>query len=512
MLARDVAPDRIGRAKLEVESLLDELAGDRVGLVTFSTEGFVQMPLTTDYAAARTFLRQIDPRELPQGGTNLGAGLRAAQQLLASANDKGARTVLLFSDGEDWQGDAVDAAAALKKAGTSVYTVAVGTAAGAPITSASGRAVVTKMDPKGLAAVANAGGGQMWRGDGAIGGVAARLAAAQKSELEERRVIVYRERFQLAAAVGLALLAAATLLGDRRKRRARGVAAAAAMAVALIASQAHAGEWTRAPEPTTSAGVQRWRAGHYDEALQAFARAKAKGADAATIAYDRGTALYKLGRLQDARRELETASRGGGHVAAEASYALGDTLAKAGDTNGAMAAYRRALELEPQHADARHNLEVLLRKQDEQQQKQQPQQKDKRSQNQKQQQQQQNAQSQQKQQQQQQQNGQNQQKQQQQQNGRNEQKHQQQQNAQNQQKQQQQQNGQNQPKQQQQQQAKADSQQGQQRPLDRGGFGEPRSPEARRLLDSLQRDQHVLPVWRFGAEHPRRTDETDKDW
>ena len=552
MLARDVAPDRIGRAKLEVESLLDELAGDRIGLVTFSSDGFVQMPLTTDYAAARTFLRQIDPRQLPQGGTNIGAGLRSAQQLLAASSDKGAHVVLLFSDGEDWQGDAVDSAAALRRAGTTVYTVGVGTAAGAPVQSASGRTVVSRAEPTGLAAIAKAGGGAMWSGDGAVGAIASKLAGAQKSELEERRVVAYRERYQGVVAAGLLALACAALFGGgRRRRRERGrggVAITAVAALAVVAGSgghARAAEWTRAPEPATQAGVQQYRHGKYGDALQAFERAPAKGAASATVAYDRATALYKLGRYEEARRAFAEAARAGGSVGVDAELGVGNSAAKLGDKDGAVAAYRRTLERAPEHADARHNLEVLLaeQKRDDEQKKQKQQQQAKndkqqqnkqQSQNQKQQAQNQKQQSQNQEQQSQQQQQKQQEKQQQQAN-------QQQQNQQHQDKQQspnQQQQAQQQ--QQQQQQAQQQQQQAQQQPsqpprdeaaqkepahgtaqpagamphaLDRGGFGEPRSAAARRLLDSMQRDARVLPVWRFSrAAQPRRTDAPDKDW
>ena len=137
----------------------------------------------------------------------------------------------MFSDGEDWRGDAIDAAAALRRAGTTVYAVGLGTAAGAPIPMTDhagavigekmdreGRTVVTRLDMRGLAAIAKAGGGALWSGDGAVGGVAAKLASVPASELEERRIVVHRERFQIVLACGLALLALAAAFFEAKSR------------------------------------------------------------------------------------------------------------------------------------------------------------------------------------------------------------------------------------------------------------------------------------------------------
>ena len=110
MLARDVQPSRLERAKLELTTLLDELKGDRVGLVVFAGDAFIQCPLTSDYAAAKLFLRAVDPEQMPQGGTNIGAALTLSKQVLDNA-DRGAkeRVVVLLSDGEDLVGEVNEA-------------------------------------------------------------------------------------------------------------------------------------------------------------------------------------------------------------------------------------------------------------------------------------------------------------------------------------------------------------------------------------------------------------------
>jgi Ca-activated chloride channel family protein len=235
MLARDVQPSRLERAKLELTTLLDELKGDRVGLVVFAGDAFVQSPLTSDYSAVKLFLRAVDPELMPQGGSNIGEALSLAKQVLDNA-DRGAkeRVVVLLSDGEDLVGEVDQATAALKEAGVQVLTVGVGSEQGEPIPvydrrgefvdykkDANGQTVITRMDRVGLAAIAEATGGTFFyqpRGV-AMGQVVERIDQMQKSELESRVTVRYDERFQSFALPGLALLVLGMVLLPSARRR-----------------------------------------------------------------------------------------------------------------------------------------------------------------------------------------------------------------------------------------------------------------------------------------------------
>jgi Ca-activated chloride channel homolog len=239
MLARDVRPDRLGRAKLEVGQLLDGLAGDRVAIVVFAGAAFVQCPLTTDYAAAKLFLRAVGPDAIPQQGTALADALLGAKDVLEAA-ERGARgkVVLLVSDGEDHEGGAEDAAQTLADAGIRVDALAVGGRQGAPIpvVDASGRVtgykrdrrgeqVVTRLDEAGLQAIAARGGGRLYDVEAPERGVAAfrgELAAMQKSELEGRTTVAWEDRYARAAFPAFLLLLAALLWPEAGRRRAEG--------------------------------------------------------------------------------------------------------------------------------------------------------------------------------------------------------------------------------------------------------------------------------------------------
>ncbi|HLL55590.1 MAG TPA: VWA domain-containing protein [Myxococcaceae bacterium] len=398
MLARDVQPDRMARAKLELETLLDQLKGDRVALVTFSGDAFVQMPLTSDYAAARLFLRAVDPSQMQQGGTDIGGALRLARQVLDEA-DHGAkeRVVVLLTDGEDGRGDAVDAARELSQAGVRVYAVGIGSELGEPIPEldtggnvrgyhkdAQGNTALTKLDREGLAAIAREGGGELFhqpRGV-AMGEVARRIDAMQKSELEDRRVMRYTERYQWFALPGLTLLLAGALLRPTRApkpavpsaskpkpRRWPGPAATKATgglaaALVLVAASPARADLLHAPDAATEEGRKAYDEGRYEDALKAFDEAAKSRPPSAALDFNRGSALYKLGRHEEAKQAFLRAAQGSpGTLEAKDRYNLGNALAQLGQKQEAISAYRKALTLDPTDEHARHNLEVLLRQQ-----------------------------------------------------------------------------------------------------------------------------------------------------
>ncbi len=238
MLARDVVPSRLDRARLELNTLLDELKGDRVAIVGFAGEGFVQCPLTSDYAAAKLFLRAIDPDQVPQGGTNIGAALLLSKQVLTNA-DHGAKdkVVVLISDGEDLEGDVSSGVDALKEIEARVYAVGIGSEAGEPIPIVNkngevtgyrkdkeGNTVLTRLDRAGLMRIAAETKGEFFHQQNgvAMGDVVKIIDRLQKSELESRVTVRYAEVFQPYLAVGLGFLVLGMLVlpsFHRRERR-----------------------------------------------------------------------------------------------------------------------------------------------------------------------------------------------------------------------------------------------------------------------------------------------------
>src|SRR5262249_48755496 len=180
----------------------------------------IQCPLTSDYAAAKMFLKAVDPEQMQQGGTNIGGALLLAKQLLDNA-DRGAkdRVVVLLSDGEDFSGEVSDATSALREAAVKVFAIGIGSESGEPIPllnrngevtgykkDINGNTVLTRLDRAGLAAIAQATEGEFFYEPHTVAmrEVAERIDKLQKSELEDRLTVRYDERFQYFAAPGSA--------------------------------------------------------------------------------------------------------------------------------------------------------------------------------------------------------------------------------------------------------------------------------------------------------------------
>ena len=381
MRARDVLPSRLDRAKLELSTLLDELKGDRVAIVAFAGDAFIQCPLTSDYAAAKLFLRAIDPDQMQEGGTNIGAALSMAQQVLEGA-DRGAkdRVVVLLSDGEDLSGEVGEATEALRTAGIKVFTVGIGSSGGEPIPvldkqgervgylkdPTTGQTVLSRLDEAGLEAIAQSTGGEYFHRTGAVAvpEVAARIDRLQKSELESRITVRYDERFQLFLLPGLVLLVVGMLVGaPRRGRGSAGALGAGLVLLLLTSGPASALGPFEANPPSVDRGLKAYDEGRYQDALREFQDAEREAPGHPALEYDRGNALYRLGRYDEAREAYRRAAEAAGPSLKERDlYNLGNALANLGDTAGAIGAYRKALILEPRDEAARHNLEVLLRK------------------------------------------------------------------------------------------------------------------------------------------------------
>src|SRR3989442_3197135 len=170
MLSNDVQPNRIERVKLATQDLINELQGDRVGLIAFAGRAFLQAPLTIDYEAVMESINDLDTQTIPEGGTNISSAIDLAAQSFGKSA-VGNRALIVFTDGEELSGDAVKAAKAASDAGVRIFTIGVGTPQGSlvPITGddgqtafvkdSSGQVVKSKLDDKRLREVAQATGG-----------------------------------------------------------------------------------------------------------------------------------------------------------------------------------------------------------------------------------------------------------------------------------------------------------------------------------------------------------------
>lgn len=233
MFARDAYPSRIERAKAELGRLLDSLKGDRLGLVAFAGST-LSYPLTTDYAAAKLFWRDMTPNDMPVGGTAVGKAITAATRLLTAVRGKGpprAQVILLLTDGEDHESDPLAAAKAAGRLGIRIYTVGIGSRSGEPVPQVAedgtvtgylqkdGKAVTSRLDDQTLRKVADATNGRYIGMDPRRFGVEPileELERLNKSEIKSRLVKHYDEVFQWFLLPALLLLLFELCLRERR--------------------------------------------------------------------------------------------------------------------------------------------------------------------------------------------------------------------------------------------------------------------------------------------------------
>ena len=228
MLAQDYSPDRLSRAKLAISRIVDRLQGDRIGLIIFAGTSFVQLPITTDYVSAKMFLNSIDTQSVPVQGTAIGEALRTAAKSFSLQSEK-SRAIIVITDGENHEDDAVDIARQVGETGIRIYTIGVGSLRGQPIPKdgelmkdKDGNIVVTRLDEETLKRIASAGNGAYVHAGGEEFGLNPILDEIRKLEDERFNSVVfeeYDEQYMYFFAAALVFFILEMLIGERRAKR-----------------------------------------------------------------------------------------------------------------------------------------------------------------------------------------------------------------------------------------------------------------------------------------------------
>jgi len=217
MSAKDVRPSRLQVAKRAAASLIDDLTGDRVGIVTFAGTAFVQCPLTLDYGAARMFLDSIDAGSIPVPGTSIGEAILKAVSMVPE-EERTNRVLVLFTDGEDHGTNSLEAAREARDRGFVIYAIGLGSEGGEPIPleegdgykrDKEGEVVMTRLDSEALRKIALATGGRFYRASQTgeeLDRIITEISRMEKRELESRVYTDYKEWYQLPLLIGLLLL------------------------------------------------------------------------------------------------------------------------------------------------------------------------------------------------------------------------------------------------------------------------------------------------------------------
>ncbi len=236
MLAEDLKPNRLERAKQSVSRLIDQLEGDRIGIIVFAGEAFVQLPITTDYAAAKLFLSTITTDLVPVQGTAIGDAI--AMAVKSFGESKNNKAIVIITDGEDFQGNVLEQAESAAKAGIRIYTIGIGQPEGAPIPNyvnhvmigykkdASGNLVITKLDETLLQRVASIGQGVYIRASSSETGlkpVLDDLSKIQESEIDAKQFTDYESRFQYFLGIALFFLVLDLFIFEKKTQWMKGI-------------------------------------------------------------------------------------------------------------------------------------------------------------------------------------------------------------------------------------------------------------------------------------------------
>jgi Ca-activated chloride channel family protein len=374
MLADDLKPNRLSRAKLAAQTLVGELQGDRVGVIAFAGTAFLQAPLTVDYGAVINSLRELDTEIIPQGGSNLEGALRAAREAFGKGESEN-RALVIFSDGEELDADAKKAIDELQEQ-VRIFCVGLGTPEGALIPvrkpgggvefvrDEAGQPVRSRLDESRLRAIAEATGGfylplqagrpEMQRivRDG--------LGQMTEQDIDARLSRRPIERYQWPLSAALAALGAALLIGERRRGSGRRRPLAAALLLPFAAQ-------------AKNAGIEAYQRQDYEGARKDFAAQIERRPDSPELQFNLGAAAYKAGDYDAALGAFSRAvTSSDPRLRGKAAYNLGNTLfqrgqgqadkaAKIAEWKNALQHYDEALKVAPQDEDAAFNRDVVQR-------------------------------------------------------------------------------------------------------------------------------------------------------
>ncbi|MEP6686682.1 MAG: VWA domain-containing protein, partial [Verrucomicrobiota bacterium] len=413
MLSNDLAPNRLERVKLATQDLVNELQGDRVGLIAFAGRAFLQAPLTIDYGAAVEAINDLDTNTIPEGGSNISEAINLAVSTYGKSA-VGNRALIIFTDGEELSGDATRSAKAAADAGVHIFTVGVGTPEGSliPISGegggtafvkdSKGQVVKSKLDETRLREIAEATNGVYLRLESGPGTmkrlIAQGLGKMKAGEIDARLARLPIERYEWPLGAALLALAASILISDRRQSRKKRAAVATVHDRRTPATNPRDGH--RPPlQPSrlvatvigtfllgataahgSAPGLDAYRQEKFPDAYQQFQKTLQENPQTHAsdkIQFDSGAAAYKMKDYNKALESFSQAllSRNAG-LQSNSHYNLGNTLYQRGDAqkaddkkltdwNNALQHYDETLKLNPQNKEAKENREFVKKKIDE---------------------------------------------------------------------------------------------------------------------------------------------------
>ena len=384
MLAQDVTPSRLDRCKMMVENLVDNFTDDKIGLIVFAGDAFIQLPITSDYVSAKMFLADIQPSLIATQGTDIALAISKAVNSFTQEEGIG-KAIIVITDGEDHEGGAVEAAQEARKKGMRVYVLGVGSKGGAPIPDGNGgymkdragNTVMTRLNQDMCRDIAKAGGGAYIHVDNnsdAQRQLDNELAKLSKKETETTVYSDFDEQFQAVGILVLLLLIAELCLLECKNpllknvrffkgKRRYASAILALMLVSTIPTQA------QSDRSNIREGNRLFRSGKHADSEVSYRKAMEKNPRNPQAAYNLGNALFAQKKdsaavvAYQSGVQLETSAI----RKAMGYHNMGVVCQSHKMFSEAIEAYKNALRLNPKDDEARYNLELCKKQQKKQQ-------------------------------------------------------------------------------------------------------------------------------------------------
>lgn len=376
MLAKDVTPSRLDRSKMMVENLVDKFSNDKIGLIVFAGDAFVQLPMTSDYVSAKMFLSSIDPSMIGTQGTDIATAIDMAIHSF-SQDDQVGKAIIVITDGEDHEGGAVEAAADAKSRGMRVYVLGVGSPNGSPIPDPStgkfmldetGNTVMSALNEDMCRQIAEAGGGayiHVENGYAAQEQLNDELDKLSKKEITAEVYNSYDEYFIWFALVALVLLILEVLLLERKNPLLRNVhlfrsrKATMLLVLALLSLNAVA----QVDRQYVRRGNRLFRSGQFADAEVQYRKAVEANANNSQAVYNLGNALMAQKKDSAAVEQFQAAARMEKDPKRKylSFHNIGVICQNRQMLKEAIEAYKEALRLNPHDNETRYNLELCKR-------------------------------------------------------------------------------------------------------------------------------------------------------
>lgn len=378
MLAEDVTPSRLDRTKMMVENLVDNFTDDKIGLIVFAGDAFVQLPITSDYVSAKMFLSEIEPSLIATQGTDIATAINMAANSFTQQQGVG-KAIIVITDGEDHEGGALEAAKAAKKKGMRVYVLGVGSDKGAPIPlgngdymkDRTGNTVMTKLNEEMCRQIAEAGGGAYIHVDNNTNAqrqLDSELAKLSKKEMQSTIYSDYDEQFQAFGIIAIILLILEICILESKNPIARRLnifgrkQRTTTLIVALLVASA---SFAQNDRRYITQGNKLFRSGQFDKAEVAYRKAIEKNPRNPQAHYNLGNSLMAQKKdsaaVQSFQKstELETSKI----RKAMAFHNMGVVCQQHKMYGEAIEAYKNSLRLNPKDDATRYNLELCKRQQ-----------------------------------------------------------------------------------------------------------------------------------------------------